>query len=87
MLVISRDKRYATVHLGGSVPTQPRSNRDGTMGDVHTEPEAKAPTPAWRDPLSAGFRAHRHLLLLRLRWHERRAVDESDQGPLQRNHG
>ncbi|WP_157897718.1 hypothetical protein [Mycolicibacterium rutilum] len=30
-------------------------------------------TPVWRDPLSAGWRAHRGLLLLRLRWHERRA--------------
>jgi hypothetical protein len=69
------------------------------MGDVDTEPEAKAHMPVWRDPLSAGFRAHRHLLLLRLRWHERRAVDESDirppqsdarpprRRPLQRNHG
>jgi hypothetical protein len=65
---------------------------------VHTEPEAKAHTPVWRDPLSAGFRAHRHLLLLRLRWHERRAAPDSEQRrpqgdarparrrPLQRNH-
>lgn len=28
--------------------------------------------PVWRDPLSAGWRAHRNLLMLRLRWHERR---------------
>jgi hypothetical protein len=68
------------------------------MGDVHTGPEAEAHTPAWRDPLSMGFRAHRHLLLLRLRWHERRAVPASEQRrpqndarparrrPLQRNH-
>ena len=48
------------------------------MGDVHTEPEAKAHTPAWRDPLSVGFRAHRHLLLLRLRWHERRAAPRAN---------
>ncbi|MCV7424143.1 hypothetical protein H7K45_26655 [Mycobacterium yunnanensis] len=27
--------------------------------------------PAWRDPLSLSFRAHRRVLLLRLRWHER----------------
>ncbi|MCV7074257.1 hypothetical protein MJO55_18080 [Mycolicibacterium rufum] len=35
--------------------------------------------PVWRDPLSAGWRAHRNLLLLRLRWHERRsaAVDHA----------
>jgi hypothetical protein len=43
------------------------------MGRVHDETEPKGHTPAWRDPLSAGFRAHQHLLLLRLRWHERRA--------------
>jgi hypothetical protein len=49
------------------------------MGDVHTEPEAKGHSPAWRDPLSVGFRAHRHLLLLRLRWHERRAAPDSEQ--------
>jgi hypothetical protein len=39
---------------------------------VHTEPEPKRHTPVWRDPLSAGWRAHRGLLMLRLRWHERR---------------
>lgn len=27
---------------------------------------------AWRDPLSMGFTAHRQVLLLKLRWHERR---------------
>jgi hypothetical protein len=52
---------------------------------VHTDPEAKAHTPVWRDPLSVGWRAHRNLLMLRLRWHERRTVD-SDQS-LERNHG
>jgi hypothetical protein len=34
--------------------------------------------PLWRDPLSLGFRAHRQVLLLKLRWYERRqspAVD------------
>nr|WP_194945815.1 hypothetical protein [Mycolicibacterium malmesburyense] len=39
---------------------------------MHNELEPHRRTPAWRDPLSAGFRAHRSLLLLRLRWHERR---------------
>ncbi|WP_165827653.1 hypothetical protein [Mycolicibacterium sp. GF69] len=39
---------------------------------MHDEPEPTRHMPAWRDPLSAGFRAHRNLLLLRLRWHERR---------------
>ncbi|WP_157576547.1 hypothetical protein [Mycobacterium sp. GA-2829] len=29
-------------------------------------------TPAWRDPLSAGWRAHRQFLMLRFRWYERR---------------
>jgi hypothetical protein len=33
----------------------------------------------WRDPLSVGFRAHRHLLLLRLRWHEHRIVTDGHQ--------
>ncbi|MEW5810160.1 MAG: hypothetical protein AB1925_11945 [Actinomycetota bacterium] len=36
--------------------------------------ETSAGVPAWRDPLSAGWRAHRGLLMLRLRWHERRAA-------------
>jgi hypothetical protein len=36
-------------------------DRDGLQG-----------TPLWRDPLSLGFRAHRQVLLLKLRWHERR---------------
>ena len=85
--MMSRDKRYAIVHLGGSTSVLPASGKDGTMGDVHTEPEANAHTPVWRDPLSAGFRAHRHLMLLRLRWHERRAAEDSEQRPLQRNHG
>jgi hypothetical protein len=50
-------------------------------GNVHTEAEANGHTPVWRDPLSAGFRAHRHLLLLRLRWHEHRmAADQSQDG-------
>ncbi|MGD9621479.1 MAG: hypothetical protein AB7G47_13725 [Mycolicibacterium sp.] len=35
--------------------------------------ESPPGSPVWRDPLSAGWRAHRGLLLLRLRWHERRA--------------
>lgn len=38
--------------------------------------------PAWRDPLSAGWRAHRGLLLLRLRWHERRGDDRTDDSGL-----
>ncbi|WP_284225735.1 hypothetical protein [Mycobacterium antarcticum] len=33
--------------------------------------ERAARTSAWRDPLSLSFRAHRQVLLLRLRWHER----------------
>ncbi|WP_158021372.1 hypothetical protein [Mycolicibacterium chubuense] len=37
-------------------------------------PGSQADTPVWRDPLSVGWRAHRNLLLLRLRWHERRAA-------------
>ncbi|WP_185975933.1 hypothetical protein [Mycolicibacterium sp. 018/SC-01/001] len=38
------------------------------------ELEAPVGSPVWRDPLSAGWRAHRGLLMLRLRWHERRAA-------------
>jgi hypothetical protein len=26
-------------------------------------------TPAWRDPVGLSFKAHRGVLLLRLRWH------------------
>ncbi|MBJ7338945.1 hypothetical protein [Mycolicibacterium sp.] len=33
-----------------------------------------ARSSAWRDPLSVSFRAHRQVLLLRLRWHERSAT-------------
>ncbi|WP_157866314.1 hypothetical protein [Mycolicibacterium aurum] len=40
--------------------------------DSDRAPSAHA--PVWRDPLSAGWRAHRNLLLLRLRWHERRTT-------------
>ncbi|MCT7660458.1 hypothetical protein [Mycobacterium deserti] len=40
---------------------------------MQTEPDLNRHAPVWRDPLSAGWRAHRGLLLLRLRWHERRA--------------
>ncbi|WP_157546362.1 hypothetical protein [Mycobacterium sp. IS-1742] len=29
-------------------------------------------TPAWRDPLSVGWRAHRQILMFRFRWNERR---------------
>jgi hypothetical protein len=42
------------------------------MGIVHNDPRPRRHTSVWRDPLSAGWRAHRGLLLLRLRWHERR---------------
>ena len=41
-------------------------------GCMDSDREPTAHTPVWRDPLSAGWRAHRGLLLLRLRWHERR---------------
>ena len=44
------------------------------MENVHIEPEPKRHTPVWRDPLSVGWRAHRNLLMLRLRWHERREL-------------
>lgn len=44
----------------------------GTMGGMDRDLESQADVPAWRDPLAAGWRAHRNLLLLRLRWHERR---------------
>ena len=45
----------------------------GTMELMDSDLESPAVIPVWRDPLSAGWRAHRGLLLLRLRWHERRA--------------
>ncbi|MFV1363544.1 hypothetical protein AAHH97_08835 [Mycolicibacterium elephantis] len=41
---------------------------------MDSETATKARARVWRDPLSAGFRAHQSLLLLRLRWHERRAA-------------
>nr|CRL67228.1 hypothetical protein CPGR_00474 [Mycolicibacterium komanii] len=47
---------------------------------VHNELPPHRRTPVWRDPLSAGFRAHRNLLLLRLRWHQRRAETTADRG-------
>jgi hypothetical protein len=48
-------------------------------GIVHTEPEPNRHAPVWRDPLSAGWRAHRGLLMLRIRWHERRTEPASDE--------
>jgi hypothetical protein len=39
---------------------------------MDSDREYRVHAPVWRDPLSAGWRAHRGLLLLRLRWHERR---------------
>jgi hypothetical protein len=42
---------------------------------VDIEREGSPITPLWRDPLSISFRAHRQVLLLRLRWHERRQAD------------
>jgi hypothetical protein len=41
---------------------------------VDIDRELSARTPAWRDPLAISFRAHRQVMLLRLRWHERAAV-------------
>lgn len=41
--------------------------------------DSSANVPVWRDPLSAGWRAHRGLLLLRLRWHERRAAGDDER--------
>ncbi|MDP9165633.1 MAG: hypothetical protein M3O32_06180 [Actinomycetota bacterium] len=41
---------------------------------MDTDHEPAANTSAWRDPLSLSFRAHRQVLLLRLRWHERAAT-------------
>jgi hypothetical protein len=49
--------------------------------------DTKAPkgTPVWRDPVGLGFRAHRNVLLLRLRWHasaaKRRPPRRSRRGP------
>ena len=59
---------------------EPSGRYLGTMEGMDRDLEARAYLPAWRDPLSAGWRAHRGLLLLRLRWHERRAaaVDQTD---------
>jgi hypothetical protein len=50
------------------------------MDAMDSDLESQAAAPVWRDPLSAGWRAHRNLLLLRLRWHERRAAvaDQAD---------
>lgn len=44
------------------------------MVAMDRELEAPVGVPAWRDPLSAGWRAHRGLLMLRLRWYERRGT-------------
>jgi len=33
----------------------------------------------WRDPLSVGWRAHRQILMLRFRWHERRRAPHRDR--------
>ncbi|MET0450748.1 MAG: hypothetical protein ABW137_02830 [Mycobacterium sp.] len=41
---------------------------------MNIDREASARTPAWRDPFAIPFGAHRRVLLLRLRWHERAAT-------------
>jgi len=43
-------------------------------------PSRPARSRPWRDPLALSFAAHRGLLLLRLRWHERttRRLEPSD---------
>ena len=56
------------------------------MGTVSTESEPNRHAPVWRDPLSAGWRAHRGLLMLRLRWHERRTEPASRRTRLARVH-
>jgi hypothetical protein len=43
---------------------------------------ARSRSAAWRDPLSVGWSAHRQLLMLRLRWHERRHADIDRRRPL-----
>jgi hypothetical protein len=50
--------------------------------NVQDSGERRAP---WRDPLSIGWEAHRHLMLLRLRWHDTAARRRHD-GP-DRRHG
>jgi hypothetical protein len=52
----------------------------GTMEHMDRDLDSPTDIPVWRDPLSAGWRAHRGLLLLRLRWHERRAAAAGDDG-------
>ncbi len=42
------------------------------MSGMERDRESPTGKAIWRDPLSAGWRAHRGLLLLRLRWYERR---------------
>jgi hypothetical protein len=49
------------------------------MESMDRDLDSQTDIPVWRDPLSAGWRAHRGLLLLRLRWHERRGADAERQ--------
>ncbi|ORV85121.1 hypothetical protein AWC12_21060 [Mycolicibacterium iranicum] len=49
--------------------------------DMDSDREYRVHAPVWRDPLSAGWRAHRGLLLLRLRWHERRTQPSEPTNP------
>lgn len=48
-------------------------------GSVDIDREVTPGTPLWRDPLSLGFRAHRQVLLLKLRWHERREFPSAER--------
>jgi hypothetical protein len=53
-------------------------------GAVDIERDASPGTPLWRDPLSLSFRAHRQVLLMKLRWHARRDVATDRRRPLSR---
>ena len=58
----------------GDARHHPRFASTGHNRHVDIDHERSARTSAWRDPLSLSFRAHRQVLLLRLRWHERAAT-------------
>jgi hypothetical protein len=49
---------------------------------VMDAPDERFRTSAWRDPLSMGWSAHRQLLMMRLRWHERRDAAPTRRRPL-----
>jgi hypothetical protein len=72
-----RNNCSATVHIAADLQRMPNGRSRATVEDIVTENRTE---PAWRDPLSVGWQAHRRLMMLRLRWHESSGRRTADPG-------